>query len=150
MYDNIKTVRNKIGWEVVNIIRLVRNRKKWPPVINAVMKFRAPYNVENFFNKYEISVSQEGMWPLQSVSWFILMSSLHKAPIPVAERSKVRVPTDQLLGLRVRIPPGAWMSLCCECCVLSGSGFCDRPIPRPEESYRLWCVSVCDLHTLKD
>jgi hypothetical protein len=22
-----------------------------------------------------------------------------------------------LLGLRVRMPPGAWMSLCCECCV---------------------------------
>jgi len=25
-----------------------------------------------------------------------------------------------LLGLRVRIPPGAWMSLSCECCLLSG------------------------------
>ena len=23
-----------------------------------------------------------------------------------------------LLGLWVRIPPGAWMSVCCECCVL--------------------------------
>jgi hypothetical protein len=23
-------------------------------------------------------------------------------------------------------------------------GLCDRPIPRPEESYRLWCVSECD------
>jgi hypothetical protein len=23
-------------------------------------------------------------------------------------------------------------------------GLCDRPIPRPEESYRLWCVIVCD------
>jgi hypothetical protein len=28
--------------------------------------------------------------------------------------------------------------------VLSGRGFCDGPIPRPEESYRLWCVSECD------
>jgi hypothetical protein len=25
----------------------------------------------------------------------------------------------QLLGLRVRVPYGAWMSVCCECCVLS-------------------------------
>jgi hypothetical protein len=28
--------------------------------------------------------------------------------------------------------------------VLSGRGLCDGPIPRPEESYRLWCVSECD------
>ena len=36
-----------------------------------------------------------------------------------------------------------WMSVCCEYCVLSGRGLCDRPITRPEESYRLWCVLVC-------
>jgi hypothetical protein len=35
----------------------------------------------------------------------------------------------------------------CECCVLSGRGLCDGPIPRPEESYRLWCVIVCDPET---
>jgi hypothetical protein len=29
--------------------------------------------------------------------------------------------------------------VCCECWVLSGRGFCDGPIPRPEESYRV-CV----------
>ena len=34
-----------------------------------------------------------------------------------------------------KIPPGAWMSVCCECCVLSGRGLCDGPISRPEESY---------------
>jgi hypothetical protein len=28
--------------------------------------------------------------------------------------------------------------------VLSGRGLCDGPIPRPGESYRLWCVSECD------
>jgi len=52
-----------------------------------------------------------------------------------------------LLGLWVRIPPGAWMSVCCECCVLSGRGLCDELITRPENSYRLWCVVVCDLET---
>ena len=30
----------------------------------------------------------------------------------------------RLLGLRVRIPPGAWMCVCFECCVLSGRGLC--------------------------
>jgi len=39
------------------------------------------------------------------------------------------------------------MSLCCECCVLLGRGLCDELITRPEKSYRLWCVVVCDLET---
>ena len=52
-----------------------------------------------------------------------------------------------LLRSWVRIPPGAWMSVCCECCVLSGRGLCVELITRPEESYRLWCVVVCDLET---
>jgi hypothetical protein len=32
------------------------------------------------------------------------------------------------------------MSVCCECCVLSGRGLCDGLVTHPEESYRLWCV----------
>ena len=35
--------------------------------------------------------------------------------------------------------------VCCECRVLSGRGLCDELITRPEESYRLCCVVVCDL-----
>jgi len=31
--------------------------------------------------------------------------------------------------------------------VLSGTGLCDELITRPEESYRLCCVIVCDLET---
>jgi hypothetical protein len=31
--------------------------------------------------------------------------------------------------------------------VLSGGGLCDELITRPEESYRLCCVVVCDLET---
>ena len=37
--------------------------------------------------------------------------------------------------------------VCRECCVLSGRGLCDELVTRPEESYRLWCVVVCDLET---
>jgi len=39
------------------------------------------------------------------------------------------------------------MSVCCECCVLPGRGLCDELIARPEESYWLLCVFVCDLET---
>jgi hypothetical protein len=41
------------------------------------------------------------------------------------------------------------MFVSCEYCVLSGRGLCDEPIPRPEESYRLWCVSQCDQKELQ-
>jgi len=41
------------------------------------------------------------------------------------------------------------MFVCCECCVLSGRDLCDELITRPEESYRLWCVVVCDPETTK-
>jgi hypothetical protein len=38
------------------------------------------------------------------------------------------------------------MSVSCECCVLSGRGLCDWPIPRPEEPYGIFArarVSFC-------
>jgi len=53
----------------------------------------------------------------------------------------------RLLRLWVQILPGAWMSVCCECCVLSGRALCDELITCPDESNRLWCVVVCDLET---
>ena len=31
--------------------------------------------------------------------------------------------------------------------MLPGRGLCDELITRPEESYRLWCVVVCDIET---
>ena len=55
--------------------------------------------------------------------------------------------SPRLLRSWVRIPPGAWIFVCCECRVLSGRCLCDEPMTRPEESYRLWYVVVCDLET---
>ena len=46
----------------------------------------------------------------------------------------------------IGLPPGPWRSVCWKCCV-SGRGLCDELITRPEESYRLWCIMVCDLET---
>ena len=53
----------------------------------------------------------------------------------------------RMLRLRVRIPRGHWcLSLVsvvsCQVDILS-----DGPIPCQKESYRLWCVAVCDLET---
>ena len=43
-----------------------------------------------------------------------------------------------------KIPPGSWIFVCS---VLSDRGLCDELITRPEDSYRQWCVVVCDLET---
>jgi len=67
-------------------------------------------------------------------------------PIPLAARSKAWFCGRSLVVLWIRILPGG-MDVCCECCVLSGRGLCDELITRPEESYRLWCVVVCDVET---
>jgi hypothetical protein len=53
----------------------------------------------------------------------------------------------RLMRLCVRIPPGHGCYVFCECCVLSGRGPWVGLIIRPEESYLLWCVVVCDLET---
>jgi hypothetical protein len=39
------------------------------------------------------------------------------------------------------------MSVCCECCVLSGRGLCNGLITRPGDFYRLWRFVVCDQET---
>ena len=38
----------------------------------------------------------------------------------------------RFLGLRFRIPPGKWIFVSCECCVLSGRGLCVGLITCPE------------------
>jgi hypothetical protein len=58
---------------------------------------------------------------------------LRGVPIPVSVWSKAWVGAAQFLGLWVRIPPGEWMSVSCESCVLSGLFV--GLITRPEESY---------------
>jgi hypothetical protein len=61
-------------------------------------------------------------------------------PIPVAARSKGWVCGRWVAGTAGSNPAGAWMSVSCECCVLSGRGLCVGLISRSEESYRVWCV----------
>jgi len=75
--------------------------------------------------------------------WDYLPGSRYQWPHSLRHSSAAARP----LGLWVRILPRPWMLICCECCVLSGRSFCDELLTRPEESYRLWCVVVCDLET---
>ena len=68
-------------------------------------------------------------------------------PIPMAPRSKVWVCGRSLAG-SWDCGFESWMSVCCECCVLSGRGLCDGPITRPEKSYPCGAYE-CDLEISK-
>jgi hypothetical protein len=68
-------------------------------------------------------------------------------PVPVVARSKAYVYGRSPAVIVGSNPTGAWMFICCLRCVLSGRGLCDELITRLEESYRLWCVVVCDQGT---
>ena len=85
--------------------------------------------------------------------YFKFLDNFSRSQWPSGQR--LGFATARLLRLRVRIPPGAWMSVCYEYCVWSGTGLRYGPIPPSEESYRLyvcvclcvcgvvWCVCVC-------
>ena len=46
-------------------------------------------------------------------------------PIPVAGLSKALICVRSLAWIEVWIPKRAWISVSCECCVLSGRGLCE-------------------------
>jgi len=78
----------------------------------------------------------------------VVLTCVHCVHYPTSTISAGDRPvTAHLLRSWVRIPPGAWIFICCECRVLSGRGLCNKLITRPEESHQLWCFIVCDLET---
>ena len=93
---------------------------------------------------------REGGWPLisQGLPFFGLVPiNAFVCRSQWSRGLRRRSAAARLLRLWIRISPWSWVSVCCECCVLSGRGVCDGLITRPEESYRLWCDVVCDLET---
>jgi len=85
------------------------------------------------------------LWQGSNVDYCVIYPTACRSQWPRGLRR--RSAAARLLRSWFRIPPGAWMFVCYECCVLSGRGLCDELIARPEESYRLWSVVVCDLET---
>ena len=78
---------------------------------------------------------------------WIICTEIQNCPSRWPRGLRRRFAAVRLLRLWVRIPPGSWMSVCCECGVLSGKCLCDELITRTEESCWQWCVVVCDLET---
>jgi hypothetical protein len=68
------------------------------------------------------SMTLELLPVIEAYAVFVSQSALQ--PIPVSARSKRGSAAARLLRLWVRIAPGAWMSVSCECCLLSGTELC--------------------------
>jgi hypothetical protein len=74
------------------------------------------------------------------LAWQIIIADLEFVnahfilPILVVARSKAWVGGLSLAGIVGSKSAGTWMSVLCDCFVLSARGFCDGPITRPEES----------------
>ena len=88
---------------------------------------------------------KETEWYILYIYIYFISSIYSRSQWPRGLRR--RYAAARLLRSWVRIQPEACMFVCCECCVLSGRGLCDELITRPEESYRLCYVVVCDLET---
>jgi hypothetical protein len=93
-------------------------------------------------------------WSARRGDLYLTTHDTHNRQIsmpPVGFKTRIsegdRPAAAHLLKSWVWIPRGAWIFVCCECRVLSGRGLYDELIARPEESYRLCCVIVCDLET---
>ena len=71
-------------------------------------------------------------------SWYISIVNPIQCRSQWPRGLRRRSAVARLLRSWVRIPPGAWIFVCFECCVLSGRGLCDELITCPEESYRQW------------
>ena len=98
-------------------------------------------NIGCFYGFFYVVRKREGMWRICSheSSAIITFGVLRWTQWLRGLRRGSAV--DRFLsGLWVWIQMRTWMSVCCECCVLSGRGLCVGLITRPEESYRLWCV----------
>ena len=104
----------------INITLSAPSKRKCPKILYAFL----------------VSLSTPAQYPIDS--------NLPYYTILTTERLRRRSAADRLLGLRVRIPPGACLAVSCECCVLSGTGLRVRPITRPGDCYRM-CVA-CQCH----
>ena len=116
--------------------------------ISYILSFNDMFRLQlykNFYMLYEIS--QVTITIELLILYFTLVRkvmSRSQCPRGLRHRSSA----TSLLRLWVRIPLGH-KCLSVVNVVLSGRGLCDGLITRPEESYRLWCVVVCDVETSK-
>jgi hypothetical protein len=90
----------------------------------------------------KLSISHKHFYTNSSLVYVEGMKGCRRSQWPRGLRR--RSAAERLLGSWIWIPLGGMDVCLLWVFVLSGRGLCDGPIPRPDESYRLWCVSECD------
>jgi hypothetical protein len=100
-----------------------------------------------FLNRPTPKLEGHPLPALRNSLFNIFAATLHVCRSHCLRGLRHRFPAARLLRLWFRIPPGTLKFFHCNCRVLSARGLCDELIARPEESYRLWFVVVCDLET---
>jgi hypothetical protein len=144
-YEQNRT-KQRGSWERMEITPVLPIAgQKFPRYFASYLEFLA---VEIFQTSIGLYLIEKFLWNPKRCSpeaWlgrmlFIVMNILRRRRSQWPRGLRLGSTSARLLELCVRIPPRAWMSVCCECCVLSGRGFWDELVPRPEESYRVWCV----------
>ena len=105
--------------------------------------------VPNILNKYGALVFKCQTVTLVGLTDNLNMKALHsfESRSQWLHSLRHRSAATRPLRMRVWIPLGECMFVCCVWCLLSGRGLCDELIAHPKQSYRLWCI-VCDLETL--
>ena len=92
------------------------------------------------FTPVKIERLRPGLNPQTWVPEASMLTTRSPKPSRAVKRRGSAAP--RCLGLRVQIPQGAWISVFCDCCMLSGRGLCDGPITRPEDLC-LMCMCRC-------
>jgi hypothetical protein len=105
-----------------------------------------PWRVQGRLNLYDpwhtTSVLICSICVLDSGFTWLMSRTLTRSRSECPRGLRCESPATRLLGLRVRFPPSLWMSVSCECCMLSSRVICDGSITRSDLSYRMWCVWV--------
>jgi hypothetical protein len=117
-------------------LKFLRNIDKFWLLRTALDYLRAGNLLHGWMSIYcNSELAGEGYRPSSSLSSSVL-------PIPMAAQTNAWVCDRWLVGIAVSNLAELWMSVSCDCCVLSVTDLCDWTITRPEESYWL-CVCVC-------
>jgi hypothetical protein len=72
--DNNKMDHREIGWGGTGWIHLAQDRDQWMALVNTVMNFPVPYNVEKFLNSCTTGGFSRRMPSRHRFSWFSSVS----------------------------------------------------------------------------
>ena len=80
------------------------------------------FNVRNILPNSGTFPPEHPVYAVKYGVYFVIPLGHSVGPIPVAAQTRRGFAAARLLELWVRIPLGAWMSVSCDCRVLSGRG----------------------------